>query len=119
MWLTDFEMKEIGFSITRNILKALCIYHNLAQSKVFLYINLTCFCKRCAIMIFQVDSAEKLEDIVTGNQGGPRLDSSCVIVHQPWATDQCVLSKAEQQLVGFCHKTLDEFPQRVIKLPVL
>jgi hypothetical protein len=70
-------------------------------------------------MIFQVDSAQKLGDIVTGNHSGPRLDSSCVIVHQPWATDQSVLSKSEQQLVGFCHKTFDEFPPPVIKLPVL
>ena len=69
--------------------------------------------------IFQVDSAEKLGYIVTGKHSGPRLDSSCVIVHQPWATDQCVLSKSEQQLVGFCHKQLDESPQPVIKLPAL
>jgi hypothetical protein len=66
-----------------------------------------------------VDSAEKLGDIVTGKHVGPRRDSTCVIVHQPWATDQSVLSKSEQQLVGFCHRTLDEFPQPVIKLPAL
>lgn len=70
------------------------------------------------VSVFKVDSAEKLGDIVTGKHDGPRFDSSCVIVHQPWATDQCVLSKSEQQLVRFCHKTLDEFPQPVIKLPV-
>jgi hypothetical protein len=70
-------------------------------------------------MVFQVDSLKKLGDIVTENHVGPRLDSSCVIVHQPWATDQSQLSKSEQQLVGFCHKTLDEYPQPVIKLPVL
>jgi len=56
---------------------------------------------------------------VTGKHVGPRRDSTCVIVHQPWATDQSVLSKSEQQLVGFCHRTLDEFPQPVIKLPAL
>jgi hypothetical protein len=66
-----------------------------------------------------VDSAEKLGDIVTGNHGGPHLDGNCVIVHQPRATDQPVLSKSEQQLVAFCRKTLYESPQPVIKLPEL
>jgi hypothetical protein len=70
-------------------------------------------------MVFQVDSAEKLRVIVTGNHVGPRIDSSCVIVRQPWATDQSVLSKSEEQLVEFCHKSLDEFSQPVIKLPAL
>jgi len=70
-------------------------------------------------VILQVDSAEKLGYIITGKHNGPRLDSSCVIVHQPWATDQSLLSKSEQQLVGFCHKKLDESPQPVIKLPAL
>jgi hypothetical protein len=70
-------------------------------------------------MVFQVDSAEKLGDIVTENHDGPRLDSSCVIVHQPWATDQSELSESEQQLVRYCHRTLHEFTQPVIKLPEL
>jgi hypothetical protein len=70
-------------------------------------------------LVLQVDSVEKLGHIITGSDGGPRFDSSCVIVHQPWATDQSELSESEQQLVEFCHKSLDEFTQPVIKLPVL
>jgi hypothetical protein len=55
-------------------------------------------------MVFQVDCAEKVRDIMRGNDVGPHLGTSCVIVHQPCATDQSVLSELEQQLVGFCHK---------------
>ncbi|XP_023716960.1 growth arrest and DNA damage-inducible protein GADD45 gamma [Cryptotermes secundus] len=99
-----------------------CIMPESSQGNAALHIQtvlLQAFCYENDIHIIQVDSAGKLGDIVTGTHDGPRLDSSCVIVHQPWATDQPVLSKSEQQLVRFCHKTLDEFPQPVIKLPGL
>jgi hypothetical protein len=70
-------------------------------------------------MVFQVDSAEKLRDIITGNDVGPRPDTTCVVVHELCTTDQFVLSELEQQLLGFCHKNLDEFAQPVIELPAL
>ncbi|XP_069702632.1 growth arrest and DNA damage-inducible protein GADD45 alpha [Periplaneta americana] len=99
-----------------------CIMPQSSQGNAALHIQtvlLQAFCYENDIHIIQVDSSEKLGDIVTGKDNGPRLDTSCVLVHQPWATDQPELSKWEQQLVGFCHKTLDEYPQPVIKLPAL
>lgn len=99
-----------------------CIMPQSSQGNAALHIQsvlLQAFCNENDIHIIQVDSAEKLGYIITGKHNGPRLDSSCVIVHQPWATDQSLLSKSEQQLVGFCHKKLDESPQPVIKLPAL
>ncbi|KAJ9579624.1 hypothetical protein L9F63_004703 [Diploptera punctata] len=71
------------------------------------------------IYAFYVDCAEKLGVLISDKFDGPRVDSSCIVVHQPWATDQPQLSKCEKQLVGFCHSTLDEYPQPVIKLPAL
>ncbi|PSN37599.1 hypothetical protein C0J52_14514 [Blattella germanica] len=100
-----------------------CIMPQSTQGDATLHIQtvlLQAFCYENDIHIIQVDSAEKLGDLVSGGKhDGPRLDSSCVLVHQPWATDQLVLSKSEKQLVGYCHSTLDEYPQPVIKLPVL
>jgi growth arrest and DNA-damage-inducible protein len=99
-----------------------CIMPQSNKGNAALHIQcvlLQAFCNENDIHIIQVDSAEKLGYIITGKHSSPRLDSSCVIVHQPWATDQSILSKSEQQLVGFCHQKLDESPQPVIKLPAL
>lgn len=99
-----------------------CIMPQSTHGDATLHIQtvlLQAFCYENDIHIIQVDCAEKLGVLVTDKFDGPRLDSSCIVVHQPWATDQPPLSKWEKQLVGFCHSTLDEYPQPVIKLPAL
>nr|CAD7195131.1 unnamed protein product [Timema douglasi] len=68
-----------------------------------------------------VDSAEKLANIIGGKKKNKRLDSSCVLIHQTWSTDQPDMTDqpnmtdTEKELVDFCDRIMDDIPVPVIK----
>ncbi|CAG2062405.1 unnamed protein product [Timema podura] len=72
----------------------------------------------------RVDSAEKLANIIGGKKKNKRLDSSCVLIHQTWSTDQPDMTDqpnmtdTEKELVDFCDRIMDDIPVPVIKLPI-
>ncbi|XP_066996437.1 growth arrest and DNA damage-inducible protein GADD45 gamma [Anabrus simplex] len=85
---------------------------------------LQAFCYENDIHILKVDSAERVNELVHGKGKHPRIDSSCLLVHQPGGSrdaenSELLLTECEKELVKFCDTTLDMFPQPVIKLPAL
>nr|CAD7578710.1 unnamed protein product [Timema californicum] len=104
-----------------------CIIPQSLQCDSALHIHtvlLQAFCYENNIHIIKVDSAEKLANIIGGKKKNKRLDSSCVLIHQTWSTDQPDMTDqpnmtdTEKELVDFCDRIMDDIPVPVIKLPI-